>query len=442
MTLTTGTIDPSRTRWQYLFPEGLREEYPRDNGKVSVTTYTPAWCKGIVDRFRRFQRASEAYGMPAQPLPVQIQHVGVHGIGSPEDRRRVGSIYDLAYVPRGGAIPGGVWALIEWTAEGLDMINSGALNCLSPTNSNYGTLSTGEKIPGDFLIEVSLVDVPFLESIGTAADYLPFDAIPYMGSRSMSSAATPATSRSYPAAWFAAHVDGTVISRGAKFRSAPMENEEKVEFELSPDKLTPAVVEAIMASDTARAKMRECMRELMVSDLEEALATRGYMNRAKVREMMESELDALLEARGMKKREVASPTLPEVESVVSDGLEQIEAKARAIEDVAISDEVTELTRGRKLLPSQVREFVARRRSGAPVGDLIRDWSLASAMTGVQGVTPREQSQPVDARRTADDISAEVERELRSRSKYSYREHLAIAKERIETARSKGALLEV
>jgi hypothetical protein len=49
---------------------------------------------------------------------------------------------------------------------------------------------------------------------------------------------------------------------------------------------------------------------------------------------------------------------------------------------------------------------------------------------------------VDARRTADDISAEVERELRSRSKYSYREHLAIAKERIETARSKGALLEV
>jgi hypothetical protein len=64
------------------------------------------------------------------------------------------------------------------------------------------------------------------------------------------------------------------------------------------------------------------------------------------------------------------------------------------------------------------------------------------MTGVQGVTPREQSQPVDGRRTADDISAEVERELRSRSKYSYREHLAIAKERIETARSKGALLEV
>jgi hypothetical protein len=221
-----------------------------------------------------------------------------------------------------------------------------------------------------------------------------------------------------------------------------METEEKVEFELSPDKLTPAVVEAIMASDTARAKMRECMRELMLSDLEEALATRGYMNRAKVREMMESELDALLEARGMKKREVAAPTLPEASLAVSDGLEQIEAKARAIEDVAISDEVTELTRGRKLLPSQVREFVARRRSGAPVGDLIRDWSLASAMTGVQGVTPREQSQPVDARRTADDISAEVERELRSRSKYSYREHLAIAKERIETARSKGALLEV
>lgn len=414
--MTTGTIDPTRSRWQFLFPEGLREEYPRPGGQAVVTTYTPKWCQGIVDRFRRFRAASEAYGMPAQPLPVQIQHVGVHGTGSIEDRRRVGSIYDLVYVPRGGTIPGGVWALIEWTAEGLDLINSGKFNCLSPTNSSYGTLSTGERIPGDFLVEVSLVDVPFLEAIGTAADYLPFDAIPYTGSRSTSAIARSALplKRNLSPAWLAAHDDGLVIARGAQFRSLPMEPTETVEIEVSPAALTPEVVEALLSTEVARKKMRECMRE-----------------------MVEADLDGLLEARGYMKREVAAPSLPEATESVD-----IVAQARAIEEEVIAGEVKELVRSGRLLAAHVGDFVARRKVGDKVDGLLRDWSVASTMQGVAGTTPREKAPSTTPRLTADGIMKAVERELIARGKgYTYAEHLRIAKARINDALAKGELVE-
>ena len=414
--MQTGTIDPTRSRWQFLFPEGLREEYPRPGGQSVVTTYTPKWCQGIVDRFRRFRAASEAYGMPAQPLPVQIQHVGVHGTGSIEDRRRVGSIYDLVYIPRGGTIPGGVWALIEWTAEGLEMINSGKFNCLSPTNSSFGTLSTGERIPGDFLVEVSLVDVPFLEAIGTAADFLPFDAIPYTGSRSTSAIARAALplKRNLSPAWLAAHDDGLVIARGAQFRSLPMEPTESVEIEVSPDVLTPEVVEALLGTEAARMKVREMCRE-----------------------MMESDLDGLLEARGYMKREVAAPTLPDLTEAAD-----IVAQARAIEEEVIAGEVKEFVRSGRLLAAHVGDFVARRKVGDKVDGLLRDWSVASTMQGVAGTTPREKAPASAGRVTADGIMKAVERELVARGKgYTYAEHLRIAKGRINDARSKGELVE-
>lgn len=412
MTVVPGTIDRERTRWQFLFPQGLREEYPRPNGKIAITTYTPAWCKGIVSRFQLFRQASESYGMPAQPLPVQIQHVGIHDIGSIEDRRRVGSIYDLAYVPSGGSIPAGVWALIEWTSEGLELINSGKFNCLSPTNASHGTLSTGAKIPGDFLVEASLVDVPFLESIGTASDFVPFDAIAYTGSRQIASTPSP---RSSSLAFTAKLNPEALIVRGAKYRSETMMEEDKIEIELPTDVVPEKLIEAIMTSETARKKVREMCRE-----------------------MIESDLDSLLESRGYMKREMAVPTLPDV---VADS-EDLVAQARAIEEQVIGDEVKELVRSKKLLSAHVSDFVARRKTGSPVDGLLRDWSSASTMQGVTGSIPRE-SAPTSARMTPDAIMSQVEKELIARGKgYSYAEHLKIAKTRINEARQKGSLLEV
>jgi hypothetical protein len=350
--------------------------------------------------------------MPAQPLPVQIQHVGIHDIGSIEDRRRVGSIYDLAYVPSGGSIPAGVWALIEWTSEGLELINSGKFNCLSPTNASHGTLSTGAKIPGDFLVEASLVDVPFLESIGTASDFVPFDAIAYTGSRQIASTPSP---RSSSLAFTAKLNPEALIVRGAKYRSETMMEEDKIEIELPTDVVPEKLIEAIMTSETARKKVREMCRE-----------------------MIESDLDSLLESRGYMKREMAVPTLPDV---VADS-EDLVAQARAIEEQVIGDEVKELVRSKKLLSAHVSDFVARRKTGSPVDGLLRDWSSASTMQGVTGSIPRE-SAPTSARMTPDAIMSQVEKELIARGKgYSYAEHLKIAKTRINEARQKGSLLEV
>lgn len=427
MTVVPGTIDRERTRWQFLFPQGLREEYPRPNGKVAITTYTPAWCKGIVSRFQLFRQASEAYGMPAQPLPVQIQHVGIHDIGSIEDRRRVGSIYDLAYVPSGGSIPPGVWALIEWTSEGLELINSGKFNCLSPTNASHGTLSTGAKIPGDFLVEASLVDVPFLESIGTASDFVPFDAIAYTGSRRIESSPSP---RSSSLAFSKLNPEALIV-RGAQYRGNIMEDE-KIEIELPTGTAVPeSLIEAIMTSDLAHKKMRAMCREMIDETATEVV-------RKKVREMVESDLDSLLESRGYIKREMAAPTLPEAVSEAED----LVAQARAIEEQVIGDEVKELVRSKRLLSAHVSDFVARRKTGSPVDGLLRDWSVASTMQGVSGSIPRE-SAPTSARVTPDAIMAQVEKELIARGKgYSYAEHLKIAKTRINEARQKGSLLEV
>lgn len=422
--IVPGTIDRERTRWQFLFPQGLREEYPRPNGKIAITTYTPAWCKGIVSRFQLFRQASESYGMPAQPLPVQIQHVGIHDIGSIEDRRRVGSIYDLAYVPSGGSIPAGVWACIEWTSEGLELINSGKFNCLSPTNASHGTLSTGVKIPGDFLVEASLVDVPFLESIGTASDFVPFDDIAYTGSRQIASTPSP---RSSSLAFSKLNPEALIV-RGANYRSETMQDD-KVEIEL-PSGVTEELVEAIMTSQSARMKMREMCREMVDETATEIV-------RKKVREIVESDLDAILESRGYMKREMTSPSLTDLVADSGDLVSQ----ARAIEEQVIGDEVKELVRSKRLLSAHVSDFVARRKTGSPVDGLLRDWSVASTMQGVSGSIPRE-SAPSSARVTPEAIMAQVEKELTVRNKgYSYVEHLKIAKTRINDARLKGTLLE-
>jgi hypothetical protein len=197
-----------------------------------------------------------------------------------------------------------------------------------------------------------------------------------------------------------------------------MENEEKVEIELSPEKVTPALVEALMDTEVAREKMRKMCRE-----------------------MMESDLDTMLESRGYMKREMASVTLPEAISEALPESVDIVAQARAIEESVIGDEVKELVRSGRLLAGHVSDYVARRKVGDKVETLLRDWSLASVMQGVTGSTPREKGNVNTL--TEADIMATVERELISRGKgYSYAEHLKIAKSRIADARQKGLISEV
>ena len=196
-----------------------------------------------------------------------------------------------------------------------------------------------------------------------------------------------------------------------------MQEEDKIEIELPTGTAVPsdALIEAIMSSDLTHKKVREMCRE-----------------------MIESDLDSLLESRGYMKREMAAPTLPEAVSEAED----LVAQARAIEEQVIGDEVKELVRSKRLLSAHVSDFVARRKTGSPVDGLLRDWSVASTMQGISGSIPRE-SAPTSARVTPDAIMAQVEKELIARGKgYSYAEHLKIAKTRINEARQKGSLLEV
>ena len=193
-----------------------------------------------------------------------------------------------------------------------------------------------------------------------------------------------------------------------------MEPTESVKIEVSPDVLTPDVVEALLGTEAARMKVREMCRE-----------------------MMETDLDGILEARGYMKREMAAPTLPDLSEAAD-----IVAQARAIEEEVIAGEVKELVRSGRLLAAHVGDFVARRKVGDKVDGLLRDWSGASTMQGVAGTTPREKASASAGRVTADAILKAVERELIARGKgYTYAEHLRISKGRINDARMKGELVE-
>jgi hypothetical protein len=417
MMLTPAPILADRARWHYLFPEGLQEVYPSKGGDV-LTKYTPALCRKMVETFNEARAIGRQFGMPAQPIPVQLQHVGVTNADVPAaDKRRFASCYALHYHPKGDAIPAGVWGLVEWTEEGWDLVSTRRFNALSPTTVSKLRVASGKYLPGPALVEIGLVDVPFLEGIGTALDCLPADAFPYVGDRTMEGAASlqpPAAPRSYP--------DGYVLTRGAQHRSVPME-EEKVEFELSPDKLTPEVVKAIMESETARA-----------------------MCRAMCREYMEAELDGALESRGMMKREaVASPTIPASEAigdVATPAADAILSAARAKETELLRDEVLGHVTARRLLAARTGEYMTRRAAGQPIDDLLGDYTGLSRSAGAAGVGAASDKAPVTIqKRSAASIVDGVEKRLKDAKRYDYAEHLRLANEEIATARAKGELVE-
>lgn len=190
------------------------------------------------------------------------------------------------------------------------------------------------------------------------------------------------------------------------------ETTEKVEFELTPDKLTPAVIEAIMESETAREKVRKMCREYMESDMGPVLETMGYL-----------------------KREMASPTESGTETV------DISARAAKVENERLEGEALGLVKSGKLLAMHANEYLTRSRTGKPVDDLLKDRSAASALHGVAGTTPRETPPETVVKRTPAEIVAETEREFLARGKFTASELAKAAEARINEARTKGALKE-
>ncbi len=369
--MNVAPIHADRARWHCLFPEGVKERYPHPTlaGKVLETKYTSAVLQKMVAAFRAYIDASQAFGMLAKPLPVQLQHAGIKAMQgkltdtSVSARRLLGGVFDLVYVPRGSGFPPGVYALIEWNAEGWNMIESREYNALSPTTLPYWTLADGSRIAGPFLAEVGLVDVGFFEHIGMVQDCLPLSAIPYTGNRpvlgSTANIPTPAL-RHYP--------EDLVLTRGAIYRSIPMdqngETTATVEAELDPSKLTPEVMEAIVARVIASPTMRAMCREVM---------------------------DTLATERGYMVRENAPATETEVVDAAASATEDIMTRAKSLELTELQEEALGLVKERRLLAANVPAFIRERQAGNDPSSLIGDYSAIGKLTGVPGTVSREQA---------------------------------------------------
>jgi hypothetical protein len=417
--LTSAPILADRSRWHYLFPEGLQEVYPAKGGDV-LTRYTPALCRKMVDTFNEACAIGRQFGMPAQPIPVQLQHVGVTNADVPAaDKRRFGSCYALHYQPKGGTVPAGIWGLVEWTGEGWDLISTRQFNALSPTTVNRLRVASGRYLPGPALVEIGLVDVGFLEGIGTALDCLPADAFPYVGDRALEGVAAltepPAAPRSYP--------DGFVLTRGAQHRSVTMDDE-KVEIEMSAEKLTPALMEALGGAEAQSAIRAMC------------------------RQVMEDEFDGMANARGYMKREaVAAPSLGAAEDAANEAI-ALETRKKpaptvdfeAIENARLNAEAGDLVKSGKLLAANASRFIARRKAGDDVSELVGDYTGWKATTG----TPGRNAEPVTTRSAPKSVNAgEILQRIQNEGARTGRgpaENLKLYMAELDTLRSQGVTI--
>lgn len=417
--LTPAPIYAFRARWHYLFPEGLQEVYPRPGGKDEVTKYTPAVCRRLVETFDGVQRAGAAHGMAPQPIPVQLQHAGVVGSDNIHDLRRVGSLYALTYHGGNNGIPRGVWGLIEWTPEGWSFITDRKFNTLSPTTAPYVRMSDGSKMAGPVLVEVGLVDNPFFQQIGTVLDCLPAVAFPYSGPRTLIQSSDAPTMESVDPRSLRHYPLDLVLSRGAISRSEVMEDENKVELELTPDRFTPELVEAIMSSPAAR----KCMRAMMSEAFDEVATERGYMKREAMN--------------------IATPTMPINDMTAPDAApadESFTERAKRAERELIEKEAMGLIADRKLLAIRSGEYLDRRTRGVDVSDMLADYSAVTRMAGNGGGVVKENGPkgPVQ-KRSANAIVTEVQDRLERERKYTAAEHLRLANAEIEAARVAGTL---
>lgn len=293
--LKTAPLKASNLRWQYLFPLGQTELYRFPDGSTEKTTFSSKLLTQFVDSFAALDAWMSEQGMATQPRPVTINHGFVNGT-TEQEKRRVGNIYAVRLHLEDDGIPRGLWALVEWTNEGLNLIDEGKYNMLSPTNTKIMHLETGGVMKGQFLVEVGLVLEPFLVQIGTAADYVPIDVwpVPNVG-RPVDGLETgvvetaPEIQRSYD------HIQpaGPVIMRQAltitEMNMSASKNTILVQPRMEPEVETaPESPEVEIDLDDLISKMgnSESFRAMMTPMIERMCNERGYMRREDVEEMV------------------------------------------------------------------------------------------------------------------------------------------------------------
>ena len=234
-------FDPALTHWHLMFPLGAIEmrwtvEYIDQPGEFSMkwvpvtSAFDDEFCRTAASNFSEQMQHRSRHGMPPQPNPVSLQHAIEERLmgyrfceGALDELARHGAQLEVVYNTDASVAPPGVWTLIRWTKEAHEAIDDGKWTMLSPTTQRNYTATDGREWEGDSLIAVGLVDVPALDTIGSATDWLPWDTFAREFSKPGDGTSAPEGVAVDPRAWAGVDFEGvTLRQRRSLLAAAPM----------------------------------------------------------------------------------------------------------------------------------------------------------------------------------------------------------------------------
>ncbi len=419
-------FDPERTYWQFVFPLDAKEErFIRRGGKEErvVLQYDRDYLVGqLAANFKTRQRLQSTHGAPPQPLPVSIQHAieervyegKDHDLG---DLRRWGNVLDLYFSEGADEHPAGLWALVEWTPEGLRQVESGSWNMLSPTTLRDLRVTAGDVIEGDNFIAIGVVDMPALDSIGSARDRLPWDAF---GSN-VAVANTENEPEARKGALRSRYFVGSVISRRA-LHVAVQGDYRATEGHMSDDPTKRQDEEEEVAIE-AEAGPEDDGEPETRNPVTEAVAELISAIRQPMEDMaarLEERISNALAARASEPAEESAEPQPEPEPLPAvDASEVVQRAANEAHRASLTavakraaTEAQGLAAEGKLLAGNVATFVTRRIEGADVSDLLGDyWGLSQPSGSVGSQPDGADTTPTGTTRTGAQLRAEAEKRL-------------------------------
>jgi len=395
------TFDPARTFWHLLFPLGAVEERVVKRGgkrRVVRQSFDAAFCGGLVANERRRQDLAGRHGASAQPFPVSRQHAIEERIyeGVPHamaDLARDGNGFDLHFVDRAEEHPAGVYALIEWVPSALEQIEAGAWMTLSPTTVRGLKTTAGDAFEGDVLGFVGLVDMPALDTIGTARDHLPHDAFP--------TTATPASAQ--PRAAADAEVEMVLRRQSVHFDlTATDADEPEAQLRADDDDGGQDMADVDTAAEVATEREAEATpREVTIpteGPIEDDVLRGILMGLSEWLTSIDAKLSAGDEPEPEETDMLADDAAGEdADAAMNSVVEAAERKAVTARYTSACQRATELTQpitGKILPPGSFREAVKRLVAGKEVDDLLIDTGIAArkgsdAVSGGGAPTPKE-----------------------------------------------------
>lgn len=177
-------VHPQRTRWHLLFATGTVEQIDGERGKPGRrVTWTRPMLESMVAARNALDAHTSRLGTSRQPWPVSLHHAIERRLYFNEEVPdanlvRMGNGYALHYHPGSDDATAGLYGLIEWTPQGMSEIEDGRNITLSPTTHPHPKSITDGRTFPQTIVAVGLVDVPKLDTIGTARESYALDRFP------------------------------------------------------------------------------------------------------------------------------------------------------------------------------------------------------------------------------------------------------------------------